>query len=524
MFEKIISGIAGRDVQKFDWGEVLWLHEPADSSERLSAGLVKFFPGRKQSQHVHFGEEQILFAMSGSGVHRLNGREEEISAGMLIHCPPFSEHEVINTGEGDLVFLITYTPSKHLKESVRAHAVSARSLTEILERDQLEKLQRQVYDLIKLDVAILDNKFRPVVETTERDMFWSPAEAMKKYESTMFGLDKAYIGMGNVITMIIPILLEDEIVGYLQCGQFLISREVSFEEGLSPAGLLAFREIPLIPKSRLYALQESLEVVAALVSGIIETSAREKSISEKRVRTKLTEGLKNRNIDIVSLIAGEEPDYPLHLEEELAAAIRKLDIDAADRVVSEFVNFCEKRSLPAYEIREIAGEMFIGITRKLYPEASDRDNFSAVRYKYREKLKSSSGQGSAERLLREFSADNIGILKSIFLNGKEGLVDKINRYIESNYSQEITLGNLAETFYISPNYLSAVFNEKNGMSLKDYVNRLRVDKAKQLLKETDLKISEISRRLGYSQMSYFGSIFRKLEGCTPKEFRAEKSK
>ena len=59
------------------------------------------------------------------------------------------------------------------------------------------------------------------------------------------------------------------------------------------------------------------------------------------------------------------------------------------------------------------------------------------------------------------------------------------------------------------------------MSLKDYVNRLRVEKAKKLLKETDLKISEISRKLGYSQMSYFGSIFRKLEGCTPKEFRAE---
>jgi YesN/AraC family two-component response regulator len=201
--------------------------------------------------------------------------------------------------------------------------------------------------------------------------------------------------------------------------------------------------------------------------------------------------------------------------------IRKLDLEAANSVVSEIMNFCEKRSLPAYEVREIAGEMVIGITRELYSEATNRDNFSAVRYKYREKLKSSSGQGSAERLLREFSEDNISILKSIFLSGKAGLVDKINLYIESNFSREITLSNLAETFYISPNYLSSVFNEKNGMSLKDYVNRLRVDKAKQLLKDTDLKISEISRKLGYSQMSYFGSVFRKLEGCTPKEFRAE---
>ncbi|MBP1744943.1 MAG: Cupin 2 conserved barrel domain protein [Firmicutes bacterium] len=520
MFEKICARMAGRDVQKFEWGEVVWLHEPVDSAERLSAGLVKFFPGRKQSQHVHFGEEQILFAISGRGVHRLNGREEEIREGMLIHCPPFSEHEVINTGKEDLVFLITYTPSKHLQVSSRPHAASTRSLREILDRDELEKLERQVYELLKLNVAMLDGKFRPVVEKTEQDTFWSPAETMKKYESPMFGLDKAYIGRGNVITMIIPILLEDEIVGYLQCGQFLINRDESFEEGLSPVMLEAFREIPLIPKSRLYALQESLEVVGALVSGIIETSARQKVISEKRVRTKLAEGLKNRNIDIGSLLTDEEPDYPLHLEEELAAMIRKLDIEAANRVVAEIMSFCDKRSLPAYEIREIAGEMLIGVTRELYSETAERDIFSAVRYKYREKLKSCSGQGSAGRLLREFSADNISILKSIFLNGKEGLVDKINRYIESNYSQEVTLGNLAETFYISPSYLSSVFNEKNGMSLKDYVNRLRVEKAKQLLRDTDLKISEISRKLGYSQMSYFGSIFRKLEGCTPKEYRA----
>ncbi|HEY5576307.1 MAG TPA: cupin domain-containing protein, partial [Clostridiaceae bacterium] len=97
MFEDICSKTGGRDVQKFDWGEVEWLHEPADSTERLSAGLVKFFPGRKQSQHVHFGEEQILFTLSGRGVHMLNGRAEDVSVGMLIHCPPFSEHEVTNT-------------------------------------------------------------------------------------------------------------------------------------------------------------------------------------------------------------------------------------------------------------------------------------------------------------------------------------------------------------------------------------------------------------------------------------------
>lgn len=509
------------DVQKFEWGEVAWLHEPENPDERLSSGLVRFFPGRKQSQHVHFGEEQILYTLSGRGVHRLNGREEKISGGMLIHCPPFSEHEVINTGDEDLVFLITYTPSKQLKESLAAHAESSRSIEEIAGREALEKLLKEVHGLLKLAVAILDKKFRPVAGQPEKDTLWSLAESMRRYESSIIGLDKAFIGSGNVITMVIPILLSGEIVGYLQCGQFLVKRDEAFEESLSPERLKAFREIPLIPKSRLYALQESLEAVGTLISGIIEASAREKGINEKGLRTRLTEGLRSRNVNIGSLLSDEGPDYPIHLEEELASAIKKFDLEASSRAVSEILSFCVKRSVPAYEVREIAGEMVTGIARELFLGTSDTDNFSAVRYKYREKLKACSDYDSAESLLREFYADNINILKNDFLKGKSSLVVNINRYIDMNYSQDISLSGLADTFYISPNYLSAVFNGKNGLSLKDYLNRLRIDKAKELLKDTDLKISEVSRKVGYSQVSYFGSIFRKLEGCTPKEYRNE---
>lgn len=521
MFKDICEKIGGCDVQKFDWGEVVWLHEPDDATERLSAGLVKFFPGGKQSQHVHFGEEQILFTLSGRGVHMLNGRAEEVSEGMLIHCPPFSEHEVVNTGDEDLVFLITYTPSKHPQASNKTYAAGSRNIQDIVDSGTLEKIRREVSDLLQLAVVILDKEYKPVTGPENMKLLWTTPESMRRYESSMAGLDKAFIGRGNVITMVVPILRLSEIVGYLQCGQFIINREASFEENLSPAMLLDFRQIPLIPKSRLYALQESLEVVGELVSGIIDTSGQDKRISENLLRTKLRSGFKSRNINIGGLLSEEEPDYPIHLEEELAAKIRSLDAEASGRAISEIMNFCKKRALTAYEVREITGEMVMGMTRELYDHTSDRENFSAVRYKYCEKLKNCSDYDSAEKLLREFGRDNIDILKNMFLSGESSLVEKVNLYIENNYSQEISLVRLAEIFYMSPNYLSAVFNERNGINLKDYVNRLRIDKAKKLLKETGLKISEISRMAGYSHMSYFGSIFRKFEGCTPKEYRAE---
>ena len=112
----------------------------------------------------------------------------------------------------------------------------------------------------------------------------------------------------------------------------------------------------------------------------------------------------------------------------------------------------------------------------------------------------------------------------MLLNGKYELINKINLYVENNFYQNITLSYLAVVFFISPNYLSTIFNEKNGVSLKDYINKLRIKKAKKYLEETDMKISEISKLVGYSQLSYFGSIFNKLEGCTPNEFRGKAKK
>jgi AraC-like DNA-binding protein/quercetin dioxygenase-like cupin family protein len=506
-------------VQRFEWGEVVWLHEPGNSSERLSAGLVKFFPGSRQGQHVHFGEEQILFALNGKGVHRLNGKEEEISEGMLIHCPPFSEHEVINTGDEDLVFLITYTPSKQMRETPKERLKSSRSIQEILDSETLEKIEREICDTLRLELEIMDSGYKNAAKRCGKKEFWNDAAGLRRFDSGLAGLDKAFVGSGSVITMIIPILLEEEIVGYLRCGQFLINRDESFEEMLSPELLKAYREIPLIPKSRLFALQESLESIGDLISGIIEAGAREKGISERRARTKLTEGLKTRSINIWELISDDGQDYPIQLEEELASMIRKLDRDAAKSAASEIAGVLRKRRVPAYEVRDTVGEMVMGIARELFLDDSDRDSFFAIRYKYRSKLKNCSDCESAGQLLAEFAEDSIGIMENRLLKGKPDLVERINSYIGMNFRSDVSLNGLAEIFYISPNYLSAIFNEKNEMSLTDYVNRLRVEEAKKLLRESGLKVSEISRKVGYSRLSYFGSIFRRLEGCTPKEYR-----
>ncbi|MCM3123879.1 MULTISPECIES: response regulator [unclassified Mesobacillus] len=99
------------------------------------------------------------------------------------------------------------------------------------------------------------------------------------------------------------------------------------------------------------------------------------------------------------------------------------------------------------------------------------------------------------------------------------LTKNILNYINANYQQDISLKQLAEEFYVSPNYISKLFNKEMGRGLLDYVNEVRVSKAKQLLKEYQYKIYEVAEMVGFNSQVHFNIVFNKYVGMSPKEYR-----
>jgi len=99
------------------------------------------------------------------------------------------------------------------------------------------------------------------------------------------------------------------------------------------------------------------------------------------------------------------------------------------------------------------------------------------------------------------------------------LTTNILNYINANYQQDISLKQLAEEFYVSPNYISKLFNKEMERGLLDYVNEIRVSKAKQLLKEYHYKIYEVAEMVGFNSQVHFNIVFNKHVGMTPKEYR-----
>jgi two-component system response regulator YesN len=100
------------------------------------------------------------------------------------------------------------------------------------------------------------------------------------------------------------------------------------------------------------------------------------------------------------------------------------------------------------------------------------------------------------------------------------VVETVKAYIHRHYTEEMELNRLAEEVFLTPSYLSKLFKTETGETLTDYHISVRIERAKELLKESlFLKTYEVGEKVGYFDPAYFNKIFKKVVGCTPKEYR-----
>lgn len=96
---------------------------------------------------------------------------------------------------------------------------------------------------------------------------------------------------------------------------------------------------------------------------------------------------------------------------------------------------------------------------------------------------------------------------------------KIKEYLDQNFTSPITLDSLSETVYISKHYLSHLFKEQTGVSPIKYLTSKRMEKACELLSETELPVSEVSKAVGYENPLYFSQVFKRVYGISPVKYR-----
>ena len=97
-------------------------------------------------------------------------------------------------------------------------------------------------------------------------------------------------------------------------------------------------------------------------------------------------------------------------------------------------------------------------------------------------------------------------------------------YIREHPTGDVSMKEMAELCRLSPSYFSRLFNRELGESFVTYVNRKKVERAKELLRDTNHSISQISGEVGYQNVSHFIDVFKRMEGVTPSVFRQHRGK
>ncbi len=110
-------------------------------------------------------------------------------------------------------------------------------------------------------------------------------------------------------------------------------------------------------------------------------------------------------------------------------------------------------------------------------------------------------------------------ISNLQTNGERKVVELAKEFIFANYAGDLSLEIVADHIHMNSSYFSVLFKKETGENFIDFVTRIRIEKAKELLHDYNLKIYELCRRVGYYSPKHFSRLFKELVGLTPLEYR-----
>lgn len=210
--------------------------------------------------------------------------------------------------------------------------------------------------------------------------------------------------------------------------------------------------------------------------------------------------------------------HPLPSTEHLIAAIQQNRRDKVENWLDEFydsaliggaINQAISETLSVFE------SIFSGVAanNRYLQNSIEQDAQFLDRLSHMESLQ------SIKLLMHQFLSMVLDALEAPIPEHHIEIVRQICSIVQLEYNQALSLDTLAERVFLSPNYLSTIFKENTGKTLVEYITEVRMKNACRMLSETNVKVHEIARCVGYESPSYFGSVFLKRTGLTPNQYR-----
>ncbi|MRN56265.1 response regulator transcription factor [Paenibacillus monticola] len=208
-------------------------------------------------------------------------------------------------------------------------------------------------------------------------------------------------------------------------------------------------------------------------------------------------------------------EYPIQWEEYAKLILARDQEALTDRIRNDFEQMQKVEGVQPEDLQNAALELVVRFKMELehikYTDESDIFKRGLTR------VRSSAKIADLVESIQNVAKETVG---SLLQDIKNPVVNQVLGFIHSQYANELSLKTLGVQYHIHPVYLGQLFHKETGDSFAEYINKYRIEKAKEQLKNTNLKVHEIARNVGYWETGYFYKQFRKYVGISPTDYKA----
>ncbi len=223
----------------------------------------------------------------------------------------------------------------------------------------------------------------------------------------------------------------------------------------------------------------------------------------------------------IDLICGLERNQDSVSEEYLEMLIEVGEAEEIQKAVEMFGDYCACHLLKRTEIKiRLIQELMhlqVRLEKKYHSAALSN---KALQTPIRQLMEAEN----MKELLACYEQILIDLSREIGTGGAGNIIRRVYHYMEKNYAKDLKLEMIARNFNYNSAYLGKLFRKEMGESFNNSLDIIRITNAQRLLRETNLKVYQISEQVGYSSIDYFDIKFKKYVGKSPKEYRKEESR
>ncbi len=344
-------------------------------------------------------------------------------------------------------------------------------------------------------------------------------------QAARFGGRSIYFCAGNLAHWSVPLIIDGEVLAALVCGPVLLTAADEYLDDELPArGALGaealaelsarLAEIPFVSPERATALTETLYLAVTGLSA--QLAGRRPDAATKLAQRSSIAGhiheLKRRSAAV---------RYPLAKERELLALISKGDKLNSQRVLNEILGhifFASGSDLAG--IRNRVQELVVLLSRAALEGGASAEEVFGLNNDYLSHLHEMHAVDDIAAwlagILRRFS-DCVFALKAA---KHADAIQRALHFINARYGSKISVQDVADAAHMSASHFGKVFKEEMGLSLTDYLGRLRVERSKAMLREEAIPLAEVASRAGFDDQSYFSKVFKRHTGQSPGRYRS----